>query len=291
MSTQTLPPDGLKAIKPYIVLANQLEQKGEVSVAYYCRLYSVQNGMSINKTQPECKKYLIGLMDILEQTKNQNKADEAIHSSMVGQALVERFALSIFSKADDDDRQSRFNKNLVKQFYSAGILFDVLNCFGELSEDLVSKKQYAKRKAMYLNHCFASGETPVPGPLIDDANDNDDVVSQSGHIPAPYQPPFQTSASLPAPSPVKQDPYPSTSATVMSKGDIAMNQYALEQRELAAANANLEPENVNGHHVSAENMATAMKMCKWAINSLQYEDPTTAIKNLEDCLRCLKTGK
>lgn len=28
------------------------------------------------------------------------------------------------------------------------------------------KKQYAKRKAMYLNKCFQTGETPIPGPLI-----------------------------------------------------------------------------------------------------------------------------
>ncbi len=77
----------------------------------------------------------------------------------------------------------------MKQFYSAGLLFDVLNCFGELSEDvgfcyvsiylildffnvfrvykLVVKKQYAKRKAMYLNKCFQTGETPIPGPLVD----------------------------------------------------------------------------------------------------------------------------
>jgi hypothetical protein len=32
-----LPPDGLKAIKPFIILANQLEQKNEKAVAYYCK--------------------------------------------------------------------------------------------------------------------------------------------------------------------------------------------------------------------------------------------------------------
>jgi hypothetical protein len=31
---------------------------------------------------------------------------------------------------------------------------------------LVAKKQYAKRKAMYLNRCFQTGEQPIPGPLI-----------------------------------------------------------------------------------------------------------------------------
>ena len=31
---------------------------------------------------------------------------------------------------------------------------------------MIAKKQYAKRKAMYLNRCFQTGEQPQPGPLI-----------------------------------------------------------------------------------------------------------------------------
>lgn len=62
--------------------------------------------------------------------------DESIHSEVIGQACVEKYALRIFEKADDDDRKSLFSKNLVKQFYTSGLLFDILNCFGELSEDV-----------------------------------------------------------------------------------------------------------------------------------------------------------
>ena len=59
-------PDLLKQIKPYLTLATQLDQKNEKCIAYYCRLYSVQRGMEINKTSAECKKFLIQLMDMLE---------------------------------------------------------------------------------------------------------------------------------------------------------------------------------------------------------------------------------
>lgn len=62
-------PEALKQIKPYITLATQHEQRGEIVVAYYCRLYSVQNGMQINRTAPECKKFLAQLMDILEAVR------------------------------------------------------------------------------------------------------------------------------------------------------------------------------------------------------------------------------
>ena len=49
-----------------------------------------------------------------------------------------------------------FNIILIYLFYSAK--------FWNLK--LVAKKQYAKHKAMYLNKCFQTGQTPIPGPLV-----------------------------------------------------------------------------------------------------------------------------
>lgn len=54
--------------------------------------------------------YPILNVSVICQTKKQNPTDESIHSEVVGQACVEKYALKIFEKADDDDRQSRFNK-------------------------------------------------------------------------------------------------------------------------------------------------------------------------------------
>jgi hypothetical protein len=46
---------------------------------------------------------------------------------------------------------------------------------------LVTKKQYAKRKAMYLNKCFQIGETPVPGPLTgEDGEQQSDEFGAAG---------------------------------------------------------------------------------------------------------------
>ena len=42
------------------------------------------------------------------------KNDEAIQSQVVGQSIVETYALKIFEKADEDDRSSRFTKYIVK---------------------------------------------------------------------------------------------------------------------------------------------------------------------------------
>jgi vacuolar protein sorting-associated protein VTA1 len=156
-------PDVLKAIKPYVTLASQLEDKEKI-VSYYCRLYAIQSGMKINKSAAECKQFLMKMMDLLEKTKVTLKNEEAMKSEVVGQAYVERYTLGLFVSADADDRAARFNMNLVKRFYTVGLLFDVLAYFGELSEEMINKKDYAKRKAVYIKKCLENGETPIAGP-------------------------------------------------------------------------------------------------------------------------------
>lgn len=66
MASALVIPEALKAVKPYITLAGQLDQRGERFVPYYVRLYALQHGMSINKSAPECKKFLLQLMDTVE---------------------------------------------------------------------------------------------------------------------------------------------------------------------------------------------------------------------------------
>lgn len=41
---------------------------------------------------------------------------------------------------------------------------DVLNVFGDVSEEIVNTQKYAKWKATYIHNCIKNGETPVPGP-------------------------------------------------------------------------------------------------------------------------------
>ncbi|RNA12143.1 vacuolar sorting-associated VTA1 -like protein [Brachionus plicatilis] len=257
MSSNLNVPEALKQLRPYLTLAGQLDQKNEVCIAYYCRLYSVQKGMETNKSAPDCKKFLIQLMDLLEALKKKYPNEESIHSEIVGQACVEKYAIRIFDKADEDDRQARFTKNLVKQFYSAGLLFDILNCFGELSEDLVVKKQYAKRKAMYLNKCFQTGETPIPGPLVgDNFREGFDFEESKQNNEQEFPPHQNIHADQPGPSPTKTN---------------------LENFEDQAAGS-----------LPVEVVQKAQKLCKYAQSALQYDDVSTAIKNLEECLVLLK---
>lgn len=82
--------------------------------------------------------------------------------------------MKLFLWADKEDRASNFNKNVVKAFYSSGMLFDVLGTFGELTPEVAHHKKYAKWKAAYIHNCLKSGETPIAGPMA--TGDDEDLA-------------------------------------------------------------------------------------------------------------------
>ena len=52
----------------------------------------------------------------------------------------------------------------MKSFYTAGVILDVCEVFGEMSEEVQAQRKYAKWKATYIHNCLKAGETPIPGP-------------------------------------------------------------------------------------------------------------------------------
>lgn len=81
-------------------------------------------------------------------------------------------------------------RNVVKAFYTAGMLFDVLTTFGELSEEVVQNRKYAKWKAAYIHNCLKNGETPLPGPLTEEGEPHDGLLNEEGN-PTPGGSAFQ----------------------------------------------------------------------------------------------------
>ena len=52
--------------------------------------------------------------------------NEAVSSEIVASAHIENYAMKLFEWADKEDRAARFGKNVVKSFYTAGNLFDIM---------------------------------------------------------------------------------------------------------------------------------------------------------------------
>lgn len=159
------------------------------------------------------------IMEWLEVFKKQHKDNEAITNEIVAQAHLENYALKLFNYADQQDRAANFQKfvifveslnwpksmnnhfeslffffffvprNVVKSYYTAGMIYDVLVTFGELGEEASHNRKYAKYKAAYIHNCLKNGETPIPGPHTEDGDgeekdDNEDVVVGGPSEPA-----------------------------------------------------------------------------------------------------------
>lgn len=306
MSLDDLPAK-LKPIGHYIKTAAEHDKRDPV-VAYYCRFYAVKKGIEIDSSSPECKKYLLGLMDFLEKQKQAAEADSPIKNEVIGQAHVENYALKVFLYADNEDRAGRFNKNVVKSFYTAGMLFDVLSVFDEVSEDIEKNKKYAKWKAAYIHKCLRNGETPIAGPLPEGDEEGDDIPqpSTSGGAtagPSPYNAPPPSH-----PSPPSGGGYPPGAGSYAPPGNQypqggaqswpqtpprAAHQPPPQPPQAASVPQDTwqPPSNPSGIALKTEDYQKAMKFCKYASSALQYEDSSTAIDNLTKALKLLTTGK
>ncbi|XP_021569746.1 vacuolar protein sorting-associated protein VTA1 homolog isoform X6 [Carlito syrichta] len=209
--------------------------------------------------------------------KKQLGDNEAITQEIVGCAHLENYALKMFLYADNEDRAGRFHKNMIKSFYTASLLIDVITVFGELTDENVKHRKYARWKATYIHNCLKNGETPQAGPVgIEEDND----VEENEDVGA---------ASMPTQSPQ------STSFSTYDPGNMPSSNYTgiqIPPGAHAPANTPAEvPHSAGDIRLTPEDFARAQKYCKYAGSALQYEDVSTAVQNLQKALKLLTTGR
>nr|XP_020517054.2 vacuolar protein sorting-associated protein VTA1 homolog [Labrus bergylta] len=323
-----LPPQ-LKSLQHHLRTAQEHEKRDPV-VAYYCRLYAMQTGMKLDSKTPECRKFLIKLMDQLETMKKELSDNDSISQEVVGNAHIENYALKMFLYADNEDRSGRFHKNMIKSFYSASLLLDVLSVFGELSEENIQHRKYARWKATYIHNCLKNGETPQAGPMGMDEDGEADEYGAEGFSAQGFShggsvrggPPSDTYEDQdrglgPGPAPgIGFSPGPGPGASGAPNTNTNYNNIHIPPGAHAPANTpaelpppsavkpvpvprslpSVDPTLLNaqqqgGVHLSPEDFTKAQKYCKYAGSALQYEDVGTAIQNLQNALKLLTTGK
>uniref|UniRef100_A0A3P9I757 Vesicle (multivesicular body) trafficking 1 n=1 Tax=Oryzias latipes TaxID=8090 RepID=A0A3P9I757_ORYLA len=303
--------------KLYGVSSNLLSPPG--------RLYAMQTGMKLDSKTPECRKFLVKLMDQLETMKKEFSDNESITQEVVGNAHIENYALKLFLYADNEDRAERFHKNMIKSFFTSSLLLDVLSVFGELSEENVKHRKYARWKATYIHNCLKNGETPQPGPIGMDEDEEAEFgaegfssqsFSQGGSVrgnPSPQS--FDGSDQGPPPGigfnanpgSVPSGP-PSTNynniqippgahAPANTPADLPPPAEAAKPMPAPRSVPAVDPtllsaqQQPGGLQLSADDFTKAQKYCKYAGSALQYEDVGTAIQNLQKALKLLTTGK
>lgn len=316
-------PATLKPIAHYLKTAQEHDARDAI-VSYWCRLYALQVGLKINSQGLEERKFLIQVMDWLETTKKAHTENESITNEVAAQAYLENYALKLFLYADKQDRASNFGKNVVKAFYTAGMIYDVLQTFGELTEEVTQNRKYAKWKASYIHNCLKNGETPVPGPMKSDEdeeldNELQDLVpgpsSASPNQPGPsqHQPPYppmgfnsfpagpgqtQLPTSGPPSGPtnfVTNDPFSNVKAPTPpsepEKPPGGWQPYTGPVAGGGAAEVTAPVAAGAGVTLTPDQITKAQKYIKWAGSALNYEDTKTAIDNLQKALRLLQTGQ
>ncbi|KAF7997616.1 hypothetical protein HCN44_006187 [Aphidius gifuensis] len=285
-------PATLKSIKPYLKTSNEHEVRDPV-VSYWARLYALQTGIKIGKS-PEERSYLMKLMDWLEKFKKEHSDNEAITNEIAAQAHLENWILTIFTHADEQDRAGNFSMSLVQGFYTAGILYDIMSTFGELTEEVIQNRKYAKWKATYIHNCLKNGQTPIAGPI-----ENGEGGSPAPRNQAPPQvPPNNDAYGFPAvptsnsnvtpgnPAPSSTPSYPSFPASPSTPN--AGYSPAPKHQPLPDYSTHEQTGNVN---LDAEQMNKAQKYIKWAGSAINYDDIPTAVDNLRKALHLLTTGQ
>jgi len=281
-------PPQLKSLSHYLKLASEHDQRDPV-ISYWCRFHAVQSGLAIDKTSKEATSVLITLLGWLEERKKELHDNEAITNESVAEAHLENYILKLFNIADGQDRSGVFNKNVIKAFYTAGQLVEVLRNFndGQLSEEFERIGKYAKWKAAYIHNCLKNGETPVSGPTEEEGEDGgpgpapgapnqDQIVNyQSSQIPTNDEANRAYSSGQPTPSAssYSQPRLPSKPEASFTNFDAGTNQ-------------------IEGPvPLGVDQISKAQKYCKWAGSALNFDDVPTAITNLENALTLLKTGR
>ena len=146
-----------RALLPFLQRAEEV-QKVEPKVAYYCRLYAVEEGLKLQNRDKSIDELLFTVMDKLEAFKKSNQLDaeeDKLH--------LEGFAIKIFSRADRVDQAGRADMSTCKAFYAASVFLEVLTQFGPLDEDLAGKQRYAAWKAADIRKAIREGRKPQVG--------------------------------------------------------------------------------------------------------------------------------
>ncbi|VDO31810.1 unnamed protein product [Onchocerca flexuosa] len=283
MASVTQIPQSLRSIAHYVKIGAENADRDPI-VHYWCLFYAVQTGMNIDKKSAEALQYLTSLLSILEDMKKKLSGQEALTQDLVAQAHIENFAMKLFDYADKNDRQSNFTKGVVRAFYTAGHLIDVLTLFGELDENLIATRKYAKWKATYIHSCMKNGEIPKPG---SGGNQDGNLKDFNMEIP---QTEMRKEPQSTTDGPIQ--PLPNSLGPSYIYSDSAPTVETCELSHIPEAKRSSQEvsENSDSGKLTLDDYMEAQKYAKYAVSALSYEDSKTAIESNEQTKKWMRKG-
>lgn len=282
-------PPSLRSVQPFLTVANQFEKRDPI-ISYYANMYAVQEGLSVHKGDPVAKAYLNELMDKLQQMKRTLKEEEAMSSDVVAQVHIEDVALRLFKHADEQDRAARFDRNMIKAFFTSSHIFTTLKQFGELSDEVESKMKYAKWKAVEIDRCLKGGVPPTPGPPAAGVSDDPLELQFGGVGPPQIGFSVEPSANEQDPS-IVQPPGPKPVPKPRQNIPQPTPQEGADSLPIPSGKVAGSFQNPVVPSLGPAEIAKAQKLCKFASSALDYEDVQGAIEYLGKAMNLLTTGR
>ncbi|OTA68420.1 DUF605-domain-containing protein [Hypoxylon sp. EC38] len=166
-------------ITPFIVRATQLETAKPV-VAYWCYYWAVNLILSkgLHSADEECHQYTANLMEKLEQMKEAQVGNDAIHDDVAGQAYVEQFAQETFDRALRPLKANKVTQQTASTFEAAATFFQLVNIWGQPDAETQEKIKYAKWNAARILKAIKEGKDP------NESNPKQEEVKQEQIPPA-----------------------------------------------------------------------------------------------------------
>ncbi|KAG2495255.1 hypothetical protein HYH03_006528 [Edaphochlamys debaryana] len=152
-----------KLILPFMQRAQEIQQ-ADPRVAYFCRMYAVEQAMQLTHRAKEVNALLAATLSQLEKDKAKldpppgvDPAADRIHC--LG------FALRVFDNADRVDRAGKATERTSKAFYAASVFIEILNQFdGGVDQELFEKQRYCAWRAADIRKALREGRQPTPPP-------------------------------------------------------------------------------------------------------------------------------
>ena len=151
-------PAELKKLKRFVREAKKTQKVSPV-IAYYCRLYAVQEAMKLDESKKTAAstQWTMAQMDQLESSKVEVSREEA-------QQTITTMAHNVFKHADQIDRAGNANKSTAAAFHSAFVFYSILKQFGDRDNAIVEAANYCMCKTAGILKALREGRKPKPGP-------------------------------------------------------------------------------------------------------------------------------
>ncbi|TKR72515.1 hypothetical protein L596_019949 [Steinernema carpocapsae] len=153
-------PNTFRPIANHLRVANQYVGRDPI-IHYWCLYYSIQKANELVADDETTKEYLDTMLAVLKYLKFKYAKIPGVQHDSAAREHISAYVISLMKDCTQCDRQKLYDNNLVGNYFTAGLLCDVLTTFGPIDEAKVRLRNFAKWKANYLIGCLKAGVEPA----------------------------------------------------------------------------------------------------------------------------------